>query len=61
MIDLGSGDGVIVLTAARQYKASGMGVDIDPELVKLSNEKAIRSWASPTACASCSRTCSRPT
>ncbi len=40
VIDLGSGDGVIVLTAATQYKASGMGVDIDPELVKLSNESA---------------------
>ena len=42
VIDLGSGDGVIVLTAARQFKASGMGVDIDPALVKLSNEKAVR-------------------
>ena len=42
VIDLGSGDGVIVLTAARQFKASGMGVDIDPELVTLSNEKACR-------------------
>ena len=42
VIDLGSGDGVIVLTAARQFKASGMGVDIDPELVTLSNEKAVK-------------------
>jgi len=40
VIDLGSGDGIIVLTAARQFKASGMGVDIDPELVKLSNARA---------------------
>ncbi|MBI4192927.1 MAG: methyltransferase domain-containing protein [Betaproteobacteria bacterium] len=40
VIDLGSGDGVIVLTAARLFKASGMGVDIDPELVKLSNDAA---------------------
>jgi hypothetical protein len=40
VIDLGSGDGIIVLTAARQFKASGMGVDIDPELVKLSNASA---------------------
>ena len=40
VIDLGSGDGVIVLTAATQFKASGMGVDIDPELVKLSNDSA---------------------
>jgi hypothetical protein len=40
VIDLGSGDGVIVLTAARQYKAGGMGIDIDPELVRLSNASA---------------------
>ena len=40
LIDLGSGDGIIVLTAARQYKAAGMGVDIDPELVNLSNASA---------------------
>jgi hypothetical protein len=40
VIDLGSGDGIIVLTAARQFKASGMGVDIDPDLVKLSNASA---------------------
>lgn len=40
VIDLGSGDGVIVLTAASQLKASGLGVDIDPQLVKQSNETA---------------------
>lgn len=40
VVDLGSGDGVIVLTAARQFKARGMGVDIDPLLVKLSNDAA---------------------
>lgn len=42
VIDLGSGDGVIVLTAARQFKARGMGVDIDPELVKHANAQAAR-------------------
>lgn len=42
VIDLGSGDGVIVLTAATQYRARGFGVDIDPELVKLSNAEAKR-------------------
>ncbi|MGE5522978.1 MAG: SAM-dependent methyltransferase [Rhodospirillaceae bacterium] len=42
VMDLGSGDGVIVLTAAQQYKARGMGVDIDPELVKLANREAAR-------------------
>jgi hypothetical protein len=42
VIDLGSGDGVIVLTAARELKARGLGVDIDPELVKQSNAEAKR-------------------
>jgi phospholipid N-methyltransferase len=40
VVDLGSGDGVIVLTAAHRYKASGEGIEIDPELVRLSNERA---------------------
>jgi hypothetical protein len=43
VIDLGSGDGVIVLTAARQFNARGYGVDIDPELVRQSNAEAKRS------------------
>jgi hypothetical protein len=40
LVDLGSGDGIIVLTAAQKLKARGFGVDIDPELVKLSNAEA---------------------
>ena len=40
VVDLGSGDGVIVLTAATQLHARGFGVDIDPELVKRSNAEA---------------------
>ncbi|MBI3936833.1 MAG: class I SAM-dependent methyltransferase [Betaproteobacteria bacterium] len=40
VVDLGSGDGVIVLTAAKKYKARGFGVDIDAELVGLSNSRA---------------------
>jgi hypothetical protein len=42
VIDLGSGDGVIVMTAARELKARGFGVDIDAELVKQSNAEAQR-------------------
>ena len=42
VIDLGSGDGRIVLTAARRYEARGMGVDIDGELVERSNAEAQR-------------------
>jgi hypothetical protein len=42
VVDLGSGDGVIVLTAAREYKARGFGVDIDAGLVAKSNAEAKR-------------------
>ena len=42
VVDLGSGDGVIVLTAATRLQASGLGVDIDPKLVRRSNEEARR-------------------
>jgi cyclopropane fatty-acyl-phospholipid synthase-like methyltransferase len=40
VIDLGSGDGRIVITAAQRYKARGIGFDIDPELVQQSNAEA---------------------
>lgn len=40
--DLGSGDGRIVIAAARDYGARGVGIDIDAELVKLSIENARR-------------------
>ena len=40
VVDLGSGDGRIVLTAAQRYQARGLGIDIDPELVKRSNATA---------------------
>lgn len=33
VMDLGSGDGRVLITAARRYGASGMGVDLDGELV----------------------------
>lgn len=42
VVDLGSGDGIMVLSAASQLKASGYGVDIDPALVKYSNAEATR-------------------
>ena len=42
VIDLGSGDGRIVLTAAQRFSAQGVGYDIDPELVQQSNEEAHR-------------------
>ena len=40
VIDLGSGDGRIVITAARRFGARGLGVEIVPELVKKSRELA---------------------
>jgi hypothetical protein len=42
-MDLGSGNGLIPLTAARMNRRlRGLGVDIDPKLVQLSNERASR-------------------
>jgi protein-L-isoaspartate O-methyltransferase len=38
--DLGSGDGRIVITAARKYGARGVGIEIDPSLVKKATENA---------------------
>lgn len=42
VMDLGSGDGRIVLTAARRYGARGLGLEIDEELVQASNAEAQR-------------------
>ncbi len=41
VIDLGSGDGRIVITAARRFGASGLGVEIVPELVARSRANAV--------------------
>jgi hypothetical protein len=40
LIDLGSGDGRIVITAAQKRGARGFGVELDPTLVDSSNEAA---------------------
>jgi predicted RNA methylase len=40
LIDLGSGDGRIVITAAQQRGARGFGVELDTSLVESSNEAA---------------------
>ena len=42
LIDLGSGDGRIVITAAKKFGARGLGVEIDPKLVEQSRENAKR-------------------
>ncbi len=40
LIDLGSGDGRIVIVAAKRFGARGLGVEIVPELVRKSRESA---------------------
>lgn len=40
LIDLGSGDGRIVVTAAQRYGARGLGIDINPERITEAKENA---------------------
>jgi hypothetical protein len=42
LIDLGSGDGRIVLTAAKVFGARGFGVEIKDDLVRKSNDTALK-------------------
>ena len=42
LVDLGSGDGRIVIEAAKRFGANGLGVDIDPRLVELARRNAQR-------------------
>jgi hypothetical protein len=42
LIDLGSGDGRIVITAAKKFGTRGFGVDLDPVLVKEARANARR-------------------
>ena len=39
--DLGCGDGRIVVTAAKQFGARGVGIDIDPKRIQESNANAV--------------------
>jgi predicted RNA methylase len=39
--DLGSGDGRVVIMAARKYGARGVGIELDPTLVKLARQAAV--------------------
>ena len=49
LIDLGSGDGRIVIEAAKRYGTRGLGVDIDPRLVKLARDNARKAGVEPLA------------
>jgi len=40
VIDLGSGDGRIIITAAKKHGARGFGVDLDTYLLKMANSNA---------------------
>ena len=46
VIDLGSGDGRIVITAAQKYGARGFGVDLNPVRIKESTENAAKAGVS---------------
>jgi hypothetical protein len=49
LIDLGSGDGRIVVTAAKKYGASGVGIDYDNYLIEESNDNAAKAGVSDRA------------
>ena len=49
VLDLGSGDGRIVIVAAKRFGARGMGVEIVPELVRQSRENAERAGVADRA------------
>ena len=40
MYDLGCGDGRIVIAAAKEYGAHGVGIDINPERIQEAKENA---------------------
>jgi len=42
LYDLGSGDGRIVIEAAKRYGAHGVGIEVDPELIARARENARR-------------------
>lgn len=49
LIDLGSGDGRIVITAVKEFGARGLGIELDSELVKLSRANALKAGVADRA------------
>ena len=45
--DLGSGDGRIVIAAARDFGAKGVGIEYEPELIELSIRNAAEAGVAP--------------
>jgi hypothetical protein len=61
VVDLGSGDGRIVITAARRFGARGLGVEIVPRARAVEPRARRRCRRRTRASSSASRTCSAPT
>jgi hypothetical protein len=49
VIDLGSGDGRVVITAAKQYGARGLGIELDRYLIKVASANAQKEGVSDRA------------
>ena len=49
VIDLGSGDGRIVILAAKRFESTGLGVEIDPRLVEVSKTNALNAGVADKA------------
>jgi precorrin-6B methylase 2 len=49
VVDLGSGDGRIVIAAARRYGATGLGIELDDALVRASRDNARRAGVAERA------------
>jgi len=49
LIDLGSGDGRLIITAAKKYGARGFGVDLNRSLVTLANRNAAKAGVASRA------------
>ena len=49
VIDLGCGDGRIVIAAAKVHGARGIGVDLNPDMVKLAQGRAVQAGVSERA------------
>jgi len=49
LIDLGSGDGRIIITAAKKHGARGIGVDLDTYLLKIANANAAKAGVADRA------------
>jgi len=60
VVDLGSGDGRIVIAAARAFGARGLGIEIDAGLVEKSRANAVRAGVAERV-SFVQATCWRPT